>query len=113
MYRPGRRVTSLARPVYCIYIKSVRVSYDPAKREWTLTHRGLDFEDATLVFDGLTAEVEDRRRDYGETRIICFGVLEGRLVVIGYTPRGTMRHIFSMRKANDREQARFAPYFGL
>jgi uncharacterized DUF497 family protein len=61
----------------------VRVSYDPAKREWTLTHRGLDFEDAARVFDGLTAEVEDERRDYGETRILCFGVLRNRLVVIG------------------------------
>ena len=91
----------------------MRISYDPAKREWTLTHCGLDFEDAALVFDGLTAEVEDKRKDYGETRIICFGVLQKRLVVIGYTPRGAMRHVFSMRKANDREQARFAPYFGL
>jgi len=35
----------------------------------------------------------------------------GRLVVVGYTPRGTTRHIFSMRKANDREKARLAPYF--
>ena len=61
----------------------------------------------------LTAEVEDKRKDYGETRIICFGVLQSRLVVIGYTPRGTVRHVFSMRKANEREQARFAPYFGL
>ncbi|NDG40753.1 MAG: BrnT family toxin, partial [Betaproteobacteria bacterium] len=49
----------------------------------------------------------------GETRIVCFGVLHSRLVVIGYTPRGAGRHVFSMRKANDREQARFAPYFGL
>ena len=32
------------------------------------------------------------------------------LVVIGYTPRGAIRHIFSMRKANDREQARISPY---
>ena len=77
-----------------------------------MTHRGLDFEDAASVFDGLTAEVEDKRKDYGETRIICFGVLQDRLVVIGYTPRGAVRHVFSMRKANDREQARFAPYFG-
>lgn len=91
----------------------MHISYDPAKRDWTLAHRGLDFEDAALVFDGLTAEVEDTRKDYGETRIICFGVLQGRLVVIGYTPRGVRRHVFSMRKANDREQARFAPYLGL
>ena len=66
-----------------------------------------------LVFDGLTAEVEDKRKDYGETRIVCYGLLRGRLVVIGYTRRGAVRHVFSMRKANDREQARFAPYFGL
>ncbi len=91
----------------------MRVSYDPVKRSWTLANRGLDFEDASQVFGGLTAEVEDTRMDYGETRIICFGLLRGRLVVIGYTPRGAVRHVFSMRKANDREQARFAPYFGL
>ena len=91
----------------------MRISYDPPKRDWTLINRGLDFEDAALVFDGLTAEVEDKRKDYGETRIISFGVLHSRLVVIGYTTRGAVRHVFSMRKANDREQARFAPYFGL
>ena len=89
------------------------ISHDPAKREWTLRERGLDFEDAPIVFAGLTVEVEDRRKDYGEKRIICFGQLEGRLVVVGYTPRGAVRHIFSMRKANDREQIRLAPYFRL
>jgi uncharacterized DUF497 family protein len=88
----------------------VRISYDPAKRQKTLDERGLDFEDAPIVFDGLTLEVEDTRRDYGETRMICFGYLEGRLVVIGYTPRGSVRHIFSMRKANGREKARIAPF---
>ena len=91
----------------------MRISYDPAKRDWTLTNHGIDFEDAAQVFDGLTAEIEDRRKDYGETRVVCFGVLQSRLVVIGYTPRGAVRHVFSMRKAHDREQARFAPYFGL
>jgi uncharacterized DUF497 family protein len=80
--------------------------------DWTLANRGLDFEDAALVFDGLTAEVEDKRIDYGELRIICFGLLRNRLVVVGYTPRGAVRHVFSMRKANDREKAHFAPYFG-
>jgi uncharacterized DUF497 family protein len=44
----------------------VRISYDSAKRDWTLVNRGLDFEDAALVFDGLTAEVEDKRADYGK-----------------------------------------------
>lgn len=89
------------------------ITYDPAKRARTLEERGLDFEDAPIVFAGLTVEVEDTRRDYGEVRMLCYGTLDGRLVVVGYTPRGADRHIFSMRKANRREQDRLAPYFGL
>ncbi len=58
---------------------------------------------------GPTLEVEERRQDYGEPRIICFGYLHSRLIVVGYTPRGTARHVFSMRKANAREKARVAP----
>jgi len=87
----------------------MRVTYDPEKRERALEERGLDFEDAGIVFAGVTLEVEDTRKDYGEVRIICYGLLAGRMVVIGYTPRGADRHIFSMRKANAREQARVAP----
>jgi len=32
------------------------------------------------------------------------------MVVVGYTPRGVGRHVFSMRKANEREQSRLAPF---
>ena len=35
--------------------------------------------------------------------------LDGRMVVVGDTPRGADRHVFSMRKANEREKARIAP----
>ena len=89
----------------------MRITFDPAKRDKALSDRGLDFEDAAMVFAGTTVEVEDTRKDYGEPRIICYGLLADRLVVIGYTPRGKTRHIFSMRKANDRAKARLAPYF--
>jgi uncharacterized DUF497 family protein len=85
-------------------------SFDPAPRDATLSERGLDFADAARVFSGVTLEFEDIRRDYGETRIICYGYLSGRLVVVGYTPRGADRHVFSMRKANEREIAKIAPY---
>ena len=95
------------------YTNLVRITYDPTKRAKTLVERGLDFEDAGLVFAGTTVEVVDERKDYGERRVICYGLLAGRVVVIGYTPRGEERHVFSMRKANDREQTRLAPYLGL
>ena len=85
------------------------ITFDPAKRDKTLAGRGLDFADAVFVFAGVTVEIEDTRKNYGETRVICYGLLDGRMVVVGYTPRGADRHIFSMRKANEREQTRIAP----
>ena len=87
----------------------MRITFDPAKRDKALADRGLDFLDAKFVFEGVTLEVEDICKDYGEQRIICYGLLAGRMVVIGYTPRGADRHVFSMRKANEREKARIAP----
>ena len=51
----------------------MRITFDPAKRARTLAERGLDFEDAVIVFEGVTVEVEDTRRNYGEPRMICYG----------------------------------------
>ena len=83
------------------------ITYDPAKREWTLRERGLDFEDAGEVFAGLTIDIADVRRDYGEPRINTVGHLRGRMVIVCWTPRGKDRHVISIRKANDREKARY------
>jgi len=86
------------------------IGFDPRKRLSTLEQRGLDFLDAESVFAGPTIEVPDRRRDYGEVRTICFGLLRGRAVIVVYTERNGIRHIISMRKANEREQRRFLPH---
>lgn len=91
----------------------MEITFDPAKRDATFAERGLDFADAAIVFEGVTLEVEDVRKDYGEKRVICYGHLAGRMVVVGYVPRGAVRHIFSMRKANEREQAQIAPRLAL
>ena len=91
----------------------MHITYDPAKRALTLADRGLDFNDARAIFEGRHFEVEDIRQDYGERRMICFGFLADRMVVVGYTPRGAARHVFSMRKANEREQARIGPHLGV
>ena len=84
----------------------MHITYDSDKHAKTLAERGLDFEDAAEVFAGDTFEIEDTRRSYGERRMICYGYLQERLVVVVYTPRGDDRHVFSMRKANEREKAR-------
>jgi uncharacterized DUF497 family protein len=49
----------------------MRITFDPFKRDRALAERGLDFADAEMVFEGVTLEVEDIRKEYGEVRIIC------------------------------------------
>ena len=88
---------------------AIEITFDPAKRERALLERGLDFCSAVEVFNGKLHEIEDTRRDYGEKRMMCFGYLGGRMVVVGYVQRGNARHVFSMRKANDREQKYYTP----
>jgi len=81
----------------------MEISFDPAKRHWTLVNRGLDFADASLVFAGDFVELLDDRKDYGEVRYRVFGKLKGRHVVIIWTPRGRSRRIISMRYAHEEE----------
>jgi uncharacterized protein len=86
---------------------SMKITFDPAKRARNLRERGLDFEDAAEVFAGPTLDDPDERRDYGEVRMITVGYLRGRMVVVCWTLRGDARHVFSMRKANEREKTKY------
>jgi uncharacterized DUF497 family protein len=85
----------------------MEIGYDPAKRALILATRGLDLEDAVHVFAGLTFDIVDDRRNYGEIRWLTFGLLRGRLVAVVWTQRGERRHIITMWKANDREKKRY------
>lgn len=85
------------------------ITFDPAKRAVTLLERGLDFEAAPAVFAGPVHTFEDMRADYGERRFVTAGLLNGRMVVVGWTPRGEDHYVFTMRKANGRGKARYGP----
>jgi uncharacterized DUF497 family protein len=91
---------------------AVKISFDPAKRQAALDYRGLNFEDAELVFAGRTITVQDTRREYGEPRFQTVGFLADRMVMVIWTPRGEARHVMSMRKCNDREKAIYQEQFG-
>jgi len=90
----------------------MRISYDPEKRENTLAERGLDFEDAPLVFGGVHLQIEDDRLDYGEVRWQVVGLLNDEMVMVVWTSREDARHIISMRKCNDREQRKYVARLG-
>ncbi len=83
------------------------ISFDPEKHRRILEERGLDLADAELVFAGEARTVLDARWDYGEDRYITAGYLQGRLVVMVWTPRGEDRHIITMRHCHEREQRRW------
>ncbi|MGR0479839.1 MAG: BrnT family toxin [Candidatus Electronema sp. V4] len=87
----------------------MQIEFDQNKRDKTLQERGLDFARAEEVFAGVTVTVDDNRHDYGEIRHITVGMLDGRAVVMVWTPRGAARRIISMRYANEREIHRYSP----
>lgn len=85
----------------------MRIEYDPAKRNWTLLRRDLDFEDARIVFRTAVITFEDDRFDYGEERSVTVGYIEGRMVHLTWTSRGDSVRVISMRYANERERTRY------
>jgi uncharacterized DUF497 family protein len=64
-----------------------------------------------LILDGPTISYEDNRHDYGETRQIATGEVEGEYYTIVYTTRGDTFHIITAwragRHARHRHQERF------
>jgi uncharacterized protein len=90
----------------------VKISFDPAKRERTLAERGLDFADAAQVFEGPLYTQEDVRTAYPELRFMTFGLLHDRMVALVWTEASNGRRVISMRKANEREQARYRHRLG-
>lgn len=109
---PRTQKAALDSITYCSYTKSVKITFDPAKRDRTLADRGLDFAEAKDVFSGATIDIEDLRFAYPEMRVMSVGHLRSRMVIVVWTPADDGRRIISMRKANDREKARYGKRLG-
>ena len=80
----------------------MKITFDVAKRDATLEGRGLDFADAAKVFAGPTLTLRDDRQDYGQS----YGLLDKRVVMIVWTPRGADRRAISMRHCHEREASK-------
>ena len=64
----------------------MKIEFDETKRLWNLENRGLDFAESGKIFDGPEFTDQDRRFDYPEPRFQTFGLLDGRLVMLAWTP---------------------------
>ena len=85
----------------------MRYEWDEEKAAINERDHGVSFE-AVRGFRWETAlEAEDRRHDYGETRMIALGRIGARLHVLIYTRRGEAIRMISLRKANPREERRY------
>ena len=62
-------------------------TWDAGKSDDNLRDCGFDLAFASLIFDGVTVEVEDRRRDYGEKRMVAIGQADGIHLTVVYTDR--------------------------
>ena len=56
------------------------------------------------IFAGVTLTVLDDRFDYGETRFLTFGVIDGRVVAMAHTETDDVVRVISLRKASKREE---------
>lgn len=82
--------------------------WDESKSEACAKTRRFNFDYATFAFSDPNRIIEpDTWHEYGEDRFRLIGMIEGRLYVVIYTPRGTLIRIISARKANQREVKRY------
>ena len=86
----------------------MKFEWDEDKNESNIEKHGLDFEDASEVFDTPMLVALDTRQDHGEDRWIDLGLLEHRVVVVIYTYRDSDRvRVISMRKALQHEKHQY------
>jgi uncharacterized DUF497 family protein len=81
----------------------MRVTFDPAKNAKNIAERGLPFERVVELSWEVAVLQEDRRKDYGETRVRVLARLGQRLHVAVITMRGDAVHVISFCKANRKE----------
>ncbi|HZK78319.1 MAG TPA: BrnT family toxin [Gemmatimonadaceae bacterium] len=86
----------------------MRFDWNPTKNRSNIRHHGVDFADASLMFERPTWERWDDREDYGEERWIAIGPVQGIELTVVYTDRrtkqGAVRWIISARRATQDER---------
>jgi uncharacterized DUF497 family protein len=82
--------------------------WDEAKAAANLAKHGVSFEQACQAFDDPFAiDFVDGREDYGESRLILFGRVENRILVVAHTLRDDKVRIISAREAEPNERRKY------
>ena len=84
-------------------ISAVRIEFDAAKDGANRDKHGISLGEAARIDWNNALAKPDRRRDYGESREIGYGLIDDRLYCVVFVRRRTVFRIISLRKANRRE----------
>lgn len=85
----------------------MRFEWDEKKRKSNLRTHEIDFVDIESLFDGLTVTILDNRFDYGETRYVTLGLLNGIVLAIVHTETNEVIRFISARKATKYEEENY------
>ena len=89
------------------YILLVKFEWDEQKNYANIDKHGVAFLDAENIFLSERVTAEDKRREYGENRMVTVGLIGKNVCVVVYTLREDTIRIISARKANSRERRRY------
>ena len=79
--------------------------WDKKKRKTNIKKHGIDFFELKEVFEKPMLTRIDNREDYGESRWISLGNLDGKIVVLVYTEEENNVRLISARRATKNEKS--------
>jgi uncharacterized DUF497 family protein len=106
-YAESRSITNVDGSCFWGYKNIVRIAFDPDKEARNIRKHGISLARAEEIDMAAAVVHEDDRFDYGETRYIAFGEIDGTLYCLIFTFRGSKVRAISLRKANRRENRRY------
>lgn len=87
------------------------LTWDETKRKLNIKNHGFDFTSCDAIWDQFTVTREDKREDYGEIRLVCFGVLHSELDVLVYTERAGGTRVITLPTAERKAEKHEACYY--
>jgi uncharacterized DUF497 family protein len=81
--------------------------WDSAKDAGNRHKHGVGFREAAEIFHGPISVAEDKRRDYGERRLIALGEYDGEVIRVVFTERAGAIRIISAWKANRNDRQNY------
>ena len=85
----------------------MKFEWDEGKSLSNLEKHKISFDIAPYLFNDSMLTAMDNRKDYGETRFLAYSLYADCLFNVVYTKRNDKIRIISVRKANEREKAKY------